>query len=1143
MFKNSFSQEVWASTYKSHQDKSLEDTFRRVAKFIASAEQPRYQELWEDRFFDLLSDFKGVPGGRILSNAGVGLKGTSLMNCFVGPQPEYDLDSMEGIHKVLKDQANTLKSEGGWGYDFSFIRPRGSFIAGVAAETPGAVYFMELFDKSSEIITAGSGKKSSNSKAKGKIRKGAMMATLSVSHPDIVEFITAKQTPGKLTKFNLSVDFSDEFMVLVNSGEDADWNLEFPDTSHPDYKRYWKGSLKAWKKMGLPVKVHDTVKVKWLWDLFLQSNYNRAEPGALFLDRANAYNPLSYGETILSSNPCVVGETLILTRQGYQRIDGLVGSTVDVWNGVEWSSVSPKVTGVDQEILDLRFSEGSHLACTPYHGFFMKDGSKVEAKDLKVGDSLAKFEFPVIQGDLLLDNAYARGVYAGDGSANHNHVWLYGGKTALLDFLPYRSVTNQNLKNGMERLFVILDIENLDKVFVPDSRYSVESRVEWFAGLLDTDGCEADGCIQISSIDRKFLANVKMMLNTLGVSCSLGLMKHTALKMIPDGKGGKKEYESQDCWRINVSAEYSSLLLKLGMKPRRVVVPVQGGSPNRRFVKVASINKRDKTEDKVYCFTEPLRHAGVFGGVLTAQCGEQVLAPGGVCCLGSLNLTQFVNEDLTGFDYEKLSKYVGYMVRFLDNVSSLSLAPLPEYINSMRDKRRIGAGVMGWGSALMMLRVPFGSEQAEQLREKVMSTYATTAYETSIELAIEKGAFPLCENEKHADGLFVRGLNLSEKSMHRLRKYGIRNSSVLSQQPTGNTSILANVVSGGIEPVFMQEYIRTVIVPTPPEDMLGVIPQYSRGEFHETSFFKFAKEGDETILRGVTKDGVVYKIDKNRGLTKEVLCEDYAVAVLKERGLWDANAPWAATTTSLTTQQHVDDLKGFARWTDSACSKTVNVPNDYPYKDFEKLYLEIYNTGYVKGATTYRSGTMTSVLSAKIDVPEEIILEDVKLPTTMNATLVTMKAEGKKWYMTVGFDQQHSKPLAIFIQTNNEAKETCSSNAVDVLLNMAQEKGIPLEHIQTTKKKIVQDNNTSQLCRALSLCFRHGVSVTSVVNALNTVDCTVGTFVFHMRKYLATLIKDGQKVAGEVCSSCQSESIVYQEGCKVCTNCGASVCG
>lgn len=856
-FEDGFSEEVWKTTYKDYKDANVDDTFKRVAKHIASAEVTAEKKAeWGAKFYDLLSNFKGVAGGRITANAGTDWTGTTFANCYVGPLPNRDLDSIEGIYKVLVDQANTLKSEGGWGMDFSWIRPRGSFINGIGVESPGSVRFMELFDKSSEIVTAGSGKKSTNEKAKGKIRKGAMMATMGVWHPDVIEFITAKQTPGRLSKFNMSVNCTDEFMnrvqqlkplqndlekhrqagttpsdsLLSKINELEKWDLVFPDTKHTNYKTEWTGDIAGWIAKEYPVNTYETINVSYLWNLIMESTYNRNEPGVLFLDRANKYSPLNYGETILSTNPC----------------------------------------------------------------------------------------------------------------------------------------------------------------------------------------------------------------------------------------------------------------------------------------------------------------------------GEQTLAPGGVCCLGTINLTQFVNSNLSGFDLVRLEKYVGYLVRFLDNVNEISEAPLPEYLDSMRNKRRIGAGVMGWGSALFMLQIKFGSKRALELQEQVMSTYARAAYMASIDLAEEKGKFKYCDPLKHSKALFIKNLGLPEAYMEKLANVGIRNSSLLSQQPNGNGSIFANIVSGGIEPIFMPEYIRTVILQVVPEEIQGMTPNFHIGEFVETDLFKLTKEGDEDILRGIGPDGTVYKIDRNRGLTKEVLCQDYGVRFLAQKGAWDPKADYAVTTTELSVSDHVNDLKGFARWTDSACSKTTNLPFDYSYEDFKTLYLDAYDTGVIKGFTTYRAGTMTSVLSAvkeTSEVEEEIILEEIKLPDSLPATLKTIRSEGRKWYLTVILNESQTKPVALFTHTNNHEKNVTANDAVDHLTDLARTKGIPEKYIEETMAKTASDTNTTKICRMISLCLRHGVLIRNLVGALDKVDCIAGTFVFHIRKYLATFIKDGEKVLNESCQDCGSTNVVYQEGCKVCKNCGSSKCG
>lgn len=204
-FEDLFSYEVWDTTYRNSEDKTIDDTLRRVARAIATPEStPELREYWEEQFYDMLTDFKCTVGGRIYANAGAGWSGTSLLNCFVSPRSGEDIDSIEGILADIGNQCKTLKSEGGWGQNFSFIRPRGSFIHGVGVESPGAVKFMEIYDKTSDVITSGSGQKASNAKAKKKIRKGAQMAVLDcfskdteISTPDgwinVVDIVEAIQ--------------------------------------------------------------------------------------------------------------------------------------------------------------------------------------------------------------------------------------------------------------------------------------------------------------------------------------------------------------------------------------------------------------------------------------------------------------------------------------------------------------------------------------------------------------------------------------------------------------------------------------------------------------------------------------------------------------------------------------------------------------------------------------------------------------------------------------------------------------------------------------------------------------------------------------------------------------------------------------
>jgi len=262
------SQTIWDMKYRlkapdgTPVDRDVADSWSRVALALAEAEAPDQRIGRALGFARALAGHKFLPAGRILAGAGTG-RSVTLFNCFV---MGTITDSMDGIFSALREAALTLQRGGGIGYDFSTLRPKGAPVAGVGADASGPVSFMDVWDSMCRtIMSAGS-------------RRGAMMATLRVDHPDIEDFITAKRTPGRLSNFNLSVLVSDAFMAAVKA--DADWALQFGGT------------------------VHRTVRAKALWDTIMRSTYDHAEPGVIFIDRINSQNNLGYCETIAATNPC-----------------------------------------------------------------------------------------------------------------------------------------------------------------------------------------------------------------------------------------------------------------------------------------------------------------------------------------------------------------------------------------------------------------------------------------------------------------------------------------------------------------------------------------------------------------------------------------------------------------------------------------------------------------------------------------------------------------------------------------------------------------------------------------------------------------------------------------------------------------------
>jgi len=241
-------------------DANVEETWSRVATSLASIEKDPAK--WEGKFYSALEDFKYLPAGRITAGAGTG-RSVTLFNCFVmGTIP----DTMGGIFDNLKEAALTMQQGGGIGYDFSTIRPKGALVKGVAADASGPLSFMDVWDAMCRtIMSAGS-------------RRGAMMATMRCDHPDVEDFITAKSDAARLRMFNMSVLVTDPFMEAVKA--DKPWDL------------VWDGVV---------VK---TVQARALWDQIMQSTYDYAEPGVIFIDRINAMNNLNYCETIAATNPC-----------------------------------------------------------------------------------------------------------------------------------------------------------------------------------------------------------------------------------------------------------------------------------------------------------------------------------------------------------------------------------------------------------------------------------------------------------------------------------------------------------------------------------------------------------------------------------------------------------------------------------------------------------------------------------------------------------------------------------------------------------------------------------------------------------------------------------------------------------------------
>ena len=900
MEEGSFREYVWKERYR-NEEETWSDTLIRISSMKRHCKAPGKYDWGHTIEAGLF-----LPGGRVWSGfntKGHSMEKLTLHNCYVVQEIH---DSLDSILEAYKQSCKTLSASGGIGMYFGNLAPEGAKLTFGKGTAAGPVAFMKLWDTMASVL-----------KRSGEGR-GAMMATINDRHPDLMKFIKAKSQPGVLTNFNVSVLISDKFMEAVK--EDGYWSLLHSRDSDAVETVFEGSPVKCKTEDGK--YIYENVKARELWDEILKHTFEYSEPGVIFVDRVNDLNNLSYREYILATNPCVTGDTKVLTDKGWYPIYELVDTVVKVWNGDEWSPTTPFSTGKN-ELLEITFSNGSVTKFTPYHKFELKTGKIVEAKDLKPGDTLVYCEMPlIVEGETYSIDAYSQGFYSGDGTKNSTYSNLYKHNEGIMNRLVGK-ITDRNCKDQPGNRWHHGDM--LPKDFVPINGSSPYC-VNWFAGYLDADGTvSAKGTtnvIEMAAKDRQFLRDIGLMLNRLGVNYRFWEGSDSGYKKGSNGK----VYWCDATAKIMLSGAQVKKLVDLGMKCERLdLSPFKNVNVNYAGRVPHKVVMIDKLEDKeeTYCLTEPVYNRFITNGIPVKNCGEQPLPFNGACDLGAINWSRMIDQPFTRaarVNYDRLNAAIDVGVRYLDTVIDVSHYPDERYKKEQENKRRIGLGSMGVADACAMMGYKYGSKGSNAFIEKVQSHIALIAYRTSIELAKDLGSFPFLDNATHTCSKFIEKFknvapnNFDDKYAEDtfeelIKKYGIRNSLILTVAPTGTTAVLADNVSSGLEPIYALKTNRKVW-------------DKNKNDYIDIS----------------NVENYAYKIYSMQEKAGEVTV---------------GNPFEGSMATELSIEDHIKITAIFQHWTDAAVSKTINEPDDLTFEQHKEVYTKAFRNG-LKGCTTYK---------------------------------------------------------------------------------------------------------------------------------------------------------------------------------------------
>jgi len=1080
----------------------------RVAKNISNGNPAQ-----EKKYFKLMDSCYFLPNSPTLMNAGNDLQ--QLSACFVLPIE----DSMESIFNSIKNAALIHKSGGGTGFSFSNLREKNSRVRSTNGVSSGPITFLKAFNAATDAVKQGG------------TRRGANMAILNVDHPQILEFITCKENPSELTNFNVSVGITEDFMKAVYL--DDEYELVSPHTK----------------------KVAQKLKARDVFILIVEMAHKNGEPGIVFLDRINEFNPTPHVGSIESTNPCFHPDTLISTKNGLEKISSLFekyrNSEFDILtddrvreneklSGTAFRTGRVVKTG-RKKVLQIKLNNGQSLKVTHHHKILTTKGW-IEAKDLT---DLDKVLVQSGKGKWAKKDSIGKdlGLFLG---------WITGDGWLTSDEKVVGLVFSENEKYILDKLQIIG--ENLEggkgiinqrenscwqmlfkrKKFVeqiiasgfkakraPEKRIprkiftcTEETVAAFLNGLFSSDGTvnfidEAHRDIRLTSTSYELLQDVQLLLLNFGISTNIYERTKTnqILFTYLTKNGKKREYQSKPYFELIVNGNnLCRFVEKIGnlihkKKDDKLQKINRKSRKNEKFIKTVK-EIIEEGEIEVYDIKEKVTNSLIANGIVAHNCGEQPLLPNEACNLGSLNLAAMIKQDK--IDWKLLKKVVRESVEFLDDVINQSKFPLPEIAEMVKANRKIGLGLMGLADLLFLLKIPYDSYTAVELAEEIMEFIDFHSKQKSMELAQKFGSFPNFKGSIYDKGKLKRNNNkldwkeLSEK----IAKNGIRNATTTTIAPTGTISMIADT-SSGIEPQFSLVYIKNVM---DGEKLLYVNPIFEKA-------IRDAGLHSQDLMEKVSETGSISHLKEIPEELKKIFVTSH-----------DISPEW-----------HIRMQAAFQKYTDNAVSKTINFKRDATRKDIRMSFELAHELG-CKGVTVYRDGSRENQV---LNVGSKVLEEDKlkvgprKRPQITNG--VTQKIETGCGHLYVTINSDEIGACEVFTQMGKVGG--CASaqlEAIGRLVSLCLRSNVKIESIIRQLKGI----------RCPSPMWHKGEMITSCSDGIaKSLESFLQINNQNPNKELNTevpTLKRRYRASG-ICPDCGSQ-IEHSEGCLKCNSCGWSKC-